>query len=189
MPWFLDPNVYSKLPFYMNTETWLAALKLLAAFLFARALWRRGVRGARLAGSVWVFLFGIFLTVMLSMHALVIVLLRVLNRPAGSAVFYDFRLYSLVLMAVVLVAQGIRLVRAAPRLADGVHGAAREAVRATATVIVVAAPLIPLQFFGVLLTAGSLLTLAAVAAAARTPSRSRAPAASRPVASAAVLAG
>lgn len=164
MPWFLNPRAYEGLPFYQNPELYLFLAKAAAAALFARALHRRGARGARLALASWLGFLGIFLVVMMSMHALVIIGMRALDRPAGTPFGYDFRLYSLVLLAAVLGAQGVRLLGAARGVAAGVPGSRRAAASALGAVLALSAPLIPLQFFGVLLTALSVASLAALAA-------------------------
>ena len=162
MPWFLNPSAYDGMPLLRHPEFYLFLLKLLTTGVFAAAVWRRGMRGRRLALSVWVFFFGLFLAVMLSMHDLVILGLRIFERPAGQPFVYDFHLYSLLLLGVVLISQGLRLLRAAFPLAEGCPNARRDTIRATLIVLALAAALIPIQFFGFVLTAGSLVTLVAV---------------------------
>jgi len=174
MPWFLNPSAYRDLPIYQNPEFYLFVLKLLVTGLFAGAMWRRGARGRRLLAGTWVFFYGLFLTLMLSTHSLVILGLRLFERPAGSPFVYDFHLYALLLVGAVFISQGVRFLRAAPRLA-GQTGGRREALRTSLVVLGLAAPMIPLQFFGAVLTAGSLVSVAAVllvphAAAAALPS-------------------
>lgn len=162
MPWFLNPTAYDGLPFHQNPEFYLFILKLLVTGLFAAAMWRRGVRGRRLLASTWVFFYGVFLTVMLSMHSMVILGLRLFERPAGEPFVYDFKLYALLLVGAAFISQGLRYLRAAARLADAGGGGRREALRASLVVLGLAAPMIPLQFFGVVLTAGSLFSLAVI---------------------------
>lgn len=167
MPWFLNPYVYHDLPVYQNPEVYLFLAKLAATALFVRLLRRRGVRGRRLAAAGWGFFFGLFLVVMLSMHTLVISGLRLFERPAGTALAYDFHLYSLLLLAAVLIAQGARSLRAAAAVATGDARGWREGARATAVVLAVAVPLVPLQFFGSVLTAMALVNLGVLALARR----------------------
>lgn len=162
MPWFLNPSAYRDLPVYQNPEFYLFLVKLLATALFAAAMWRRGVRGRRLVASAWVFFFGLFLTVMLSTHSLVILGLRLFERPAGAPFVYDFHLYALLLVGAVFIAQGLRCLRAAARLTDADGGGRREALRASCVVLCLAAPMIPIQFFGVVLSAASIVSAAAV---------------------------
>ena len=162
MPWFLNPLAYRGLPVYQNPEFYLFILKLLVTGLFARAMWRRGARGRRLLASTWVFFFGLFLTVMLSMHSLVILGLRLFERPAGAPFVYDFHLYALLLVGAVFISQGLRCLRSAARLSAADSEGRREALRASYIVLGLAAPLIPIQFFGLVLTAGSLVSVAAV---------------------------
>jgi len=90
----------------------------------------------------------------------VILGLRLFERPPGVPFVYDFRLYSLLLLGAVLFVQGVRLLRAATAIAAGTPAARGEAVRTSLIVLGLAAGLIPIQFFGAVLTAGSLVTLA-----------------------------
>ncbi|HEX2191254.1 MAG TPA: hypothetical protein VHG51_20255 [Longimicrobiaceae bacterium] len=160
MPWFLNPRVYELLPLHLNPELYYVVLKLLATGLFARGLVRQGVRGRALASATWSFFFGLFVAVMLSLHALVVLGLRVFERAPGAPFVYDFRLFSLLLLAGVLVPQGVRCLRAAPGLARGEGAAWRDALRATCVVAAVGLALVPLQFFGLVLTAMGAVSLA-----------------------------
>lgn len=172
MPWFLNPSVYQNLPAHQNPELYLFVLKLLATALFAVTVWRRGARGRRLLAGTWVFFYGLFLTTMLCMHSLVILGLRLFERPADAPFVYDFKLYALLLVGAVFISQGVRYLRAAPRLA-GQTGGRREALRTSLVVLGLAVPLIPLQFFGTVLTVGSLVSVGAVLLA--TPAGAAAP--------------
>ena len=163
MPWFLNPSAYRDLPVYQNPELYLFILTLLITALFAGAMWRRGARGRALLAGTWVFFYGLFLTVMLSTHAVVVLGLRLFEREGGAPFVYDFKLYALLLVGAVFISQGVRYLRAAPRIA-GSDGGRREVLRASLVVLGLAAPLIPLQFFGVVLTAGGLVSVAAVTA-------------------------
>ena len=136
MPWFLNPSAYRGLPVYQNPEFYLFALKVLAAAVFAAAMWRRGARGRQLAAGTWVFFYGLFLAAMLSMHSVVILGLRLFERPAGAPFVYDFNLYALLLVGAAFISQGVRYVRAAPRLCAADVGGRREALRASCCVLV-----------------------------------------------------
>lgn len=163
MPWFLNPSAYQGLPVYQNPELYLFIIKLLATAAFAVAMRRRGARGRRLVAGTWVFFYGLFLAVMLSAHSLVILGLRLFERPAGAPFVYDFKLYSLLLVGAAFITQGVRYVRAAGRLAAAADGAARrEALRASYVVLALAVPMIPIQFFGAVLTAGGVVSIMAL---------------------------
>lgn len=174
MPWFLNPSVYHGLPVYQNPEFYLFIIKLLATAVFAVAMRRRGARGRRLLASTWVFFYGLFLAVMLSMHSVVILGLRLFERPAGDPFVYDFKLYSLLLVGAAFITQGVRYMRAAGRLAASDGAAKREALRASYVVLALAVPMIPIQFFGTVLTAGGVVSIMALIllAPAREPSYS-----------------
>ena len=162
MPWFLNPSVYHCLPLYQNPELYLFIVKLLVTAVFAVAMRRRGARGRTLAAGTWVFFYGLFLAVMLSTHSVVILGLRLFERPAGAPFVYDFKLYSLLLVGAVFVTQGVRYVRAAGRLAAAGGAARREALRASYVVLALAAPMIPIQFFGTVLTVGGVVSIMAL---------------------------
>jgi hypothetical protein len=162
MPWFLNPNIYNKLPVYQNPELYLFVFKLAATAFFGVLLWKSGVSLRRLIGTTYIFFYGTFITVMLFMHNTVILGLRIFDRPNGDSAAYDFHLYSLILLGSVLIFQGVRSLRAALMLKAGNENGIREARRAALIVLAVAVPLIPLQFFGMVLTLLSLLNLAAI---------------------------
>ena len=159
MPWFLNPRAYERLPVYQNPELYYLIIKVLAALIFAVLLYRRGARGLALAGATWAFFFGLFVAFMMTMHAGVILGLRALERPSGEPFVYDFYLFSLMLLAGVLVPQGLRMIVAAPSLALRERNARRRTVYATVVVLAVGAALIPIQFFGVILTVAAVVLL------------------------------
>lgn len=162
MPWFLNPFVYNKLPLYQNPELYLFIAKLAAVAIFAFLLRRHGVNGRRFLAITWIFFYGTFITVMLFMHNFVILGLRIFERSADAKFSYDFHLYSLILLGTILFLQGIRSIRSSLLLRAGDENGIREALRATYVVLAVAVPLIPLQFFGMVLTVLSLINLAAI---------------------------
>ena len=159
MPWWLNPSVYQQLPAYQNPEVYYFLLKVLATGAFARMLWQRGLRGRWLFAGTWNFFFGLFLVFMLSMHSLVIAGLRVFDRPEGIPFTYDFYFFSLLLLGAVLIAQGVWCLRAATALPGGDSRAWSESVRASLIVLAIAVALIPIQFFGLVLTVFSLVQL------------------------------
>jgi hypothetical protein len=159
MPWFLNPSVYGHLPLHQNPELYYFVVKLLATALFARGLARRGIRGRALLSATWTFFFGLFVAVMLGLHAGVILGLRLFERAPGTAFTYDFRLFSLLLLAGVLVPQGVRCLRAAGGLARRERAAWSQAFRSTCIVLAVALALVPLQFFGIVLAVLSAASL------------------------------
>ena len=162
MPWYLNPRIYENLPIYQNPELYLFIAKLTATVIFALLLRKRGIRGKRLLAITWIFFYGTFVTVMLFMHNFVILGLRIFGGAANTNFSYDFHLYSLILLGSVLFLQGVRSLRADLLLRDEDENGRHEALRATWIVLAVAVPLIPLQFFGTVLTIFSLLNLAAL---------------------------
>lgn len=162
MPWFLNPTIYGSLPVYQNPEFYLFIVKLAATAIFAFLLWKQGFSRRQLLAITYIFFYGTFMTVMLFMHNIVILGLRIFERSANDNFSYDFRLYSLVLLGTILFLQGIRSLRSALLLKAGDESGIREAQRATLIVLAVAIPLIPIQFFGTVLTVFSLLNLVAV---------------------------
>ena len=162
MPWYLNPRIYENLPVYQNPELYLFIAKLVATAIFALWLRKRGVSGKRLVATTWIFFYGTFITVMLFMHNFVILGLRIFGRPAGTDFSYDFYLYSLILLGSVLFLQGVRSIQAALLIRVESETGSREALRATWIVLAVAVPLIPIQFFGIVLTVLSLLNFAVV---------------------------
>ena len=67
----------------------------------------------------------------------------------------------MILLGAVLFLEGVRSLRAAFLLKNGDESGVREAQRASWTVLAISVPLIPIQFFGIVLTVFSLLNLAA----------------------------
>ncbi len=139
--------------------------------------WRRGLRGFGFAGVLFALFYGHTLVVMLAAHCADVAFNTARGRSVidGSAISYDWRTYSLLLFGALLVHQGARSVRAGLRWSRGASDAAPEVLRATAVVLALVLPTIPIHaFFGVLIGGASALTAGVVAAAARA---ARAPAA------------
>jgi hypothetical protein len=161
MPWFLNPNIYHKLPIYQNPELYLFILKIAVTATFALFLWKQGIRRHQLLAVTYIFFYGVFLTVMLFMHNIVILGLRIFERTTGNF-SYDFHLYSLILLGSILFSQGVRLLHSAFRLKAQDKNGIYKAKHATWIVLAVTIPLIPIQFFGVVLTILSVVNLAVI---------------------------
>jgi hypothetical protein len=122
---------------------------------WVRLLLRRGLRGRGLALSSAVAFLGLVLIVTMTAHCL-----DVLSRLAigtgydGRAFVYNFRVYSLLLLGVVLIACGLRLLRISLAIGAQTRPIWGPAVGALATVLILVAPLIPIQgFFAIPLSA------------------------------------
>ena len=113
---------------------------------------------------------------MLSMHSLVIAGLRAFGRPEGISFTYDFYFFSLLLLGAVLIAQGVCCLRGATALPRGDFRAWSESVRASLVVLAIAVALIPIQFFGLVLTVFSLIQMGGLGLVRR--AMAKAPAAS-----------
>ncbi len=82
---------------------------------------------------------------------------------AGAPAFeYGFTFYSLVLLGVLLVGPGLACLWQTRRLWRGEASARRAALRWSALLLLLNAPLIPLQDFAILLTVASALNLIAL---------------------------
>jgi hypothetical protein len=161
MPWYLNPNIYNKLPVYQNPELYLFIFKLAATAIFAFYLWKQGVSRRRLMAITYIFFYGAFMTVMLFMHNTVILGLRIFEQTSDNFT-YDFHLYSLILLGSILFLQGISLLRSALVLKAEDENGRGQALRANWIILAVTIPLIPIQFFGIVLTVFSLLNLAVI---------------------------
>ncbi len=160
MPWYLNPRIYENLPLYQNPEFYLFIFKIALTAIFAFILWKQGISKKQLLAISYVFFYGIFLSVMLFMHNFVILGMHIFEQNKNYS--YNFHLYSLILLGTILFIQGIRSLRAALLLKAGVENGIRESLRATWIVLAVSIPLIPIQFFGIVLTVFSLLNLALI---------------------------
>lgn len=157
--------------FFFYADYYALAAKLAIIIFFVARAWRAGARGALLLAASWVFLVGTFVAVMLSFHNAEIVYRALTNqgsyRSPGSGFTYDFRFYSLVLFGCVMISQGVPMMRAARDLSRGSGEAAGRLLRPTLVVLALSAPLIPIQFFGAVLTACAALNLPALLLARR----------------------
>ncbi|HEV2736807.1 MAG TPA: hypothetical protein VGV85_18350 [Longimicrobiaceae bacterium] len=131
---------------------------------------RRGLRGRRLFSAGLVGFYGVVLVVTMTAHCIDIFSRLCVGKGYDGAAFtYDFRVYGLMLLGVLLIACGARLLRSA--LEAGHADAARgTAARTTLLVLAVVAPLIPIHsFFAIPLTALGVLTLVVLAFAGVRP--------------------
>ena len=175
--------------FFFYADYYALAAKLAIIGFFVVRAWREGVRGALLVAGSWAYLVGTFVTVMLSFHTAEIVYRALTDQGSyhnpGAGFTYDFRFYSLVLFGCVMISQGVPMMRAARDLSRGAGGAAGRLLRPTLVVLALSAPLIPLQFFGSVLTACALLNLLALLVARAALRRKAAPREAPPAALAA----
>jgi hypothetical protein len=144
-------------------------LVLVAIALFTIAvIWalrRSGARGGRLLTASIVAFNGVALIAMMVGHSLDIASRLYVGRSyEGVELTYNFRIYSLFLLAAVLTACGMALVRAAFGLTRNTAGATRHGLRSAAVTLLVVIPLLPIQsFFAIILTVLALLSTAALA--------------------------
>ena len=127
---------------------------------------RRGAHGRDWFSASWLAFFGIALLLMMSTHTVEVVYNAVRGGRTieGQPWAYNFRTYSLLLLAGVLLSQAVRALRVLPRVARGEARGWRIALSAAAIVLAVSAPLIPVHaFFGVMWTVISALTLIVLA--------------------------
>ena len=120
----------------------------------------------------WLSFFGIALLLMMTTHTVEVVF----NTMRGSKTIeglqwgYNFRTYSLLLLAAVLLTQAVRALRSVRALARGEEAARRAALNAAFIVFAVCAPLVPVHaFFGIMWTAISALTLVVLLLLGRRP--------------------
>ena len=135
-------------------------------------LWRRNIRGRSLFAAAWLSFYGLALTASMLAHSVEIIYRAATRLDAGGgfASIYNFRLYSLLLLAALLIWAGIQCLRAAPLLGRGSAEARRAALRASGVALAIVAPLIPIQaVFGTLLTVLSVLSLLMLTWASTTP--------------------
>jgi hypothetical protein len=140
----------------------LVPIGLLAGVLFGwHNLRRRGLRKQDLVMSLWVLFYGLALVLMMALHVFEVTYHLVAGGTTltGQAWRYDFRSYSLLLLGALLIWQGVVLLKSAGGVTR-TREICFEAFKATAIVLAVVVPLIPIQaFFGVILTVLSVVTL------------------------------
>jgi hypothetical protein len=131
-----------------------------------RARRRGAAKELAALGALTVFC-GAVTIALATLHSLVIFMLRLAAWQKGAGFGWDFRAYSLFLLAGVLITTGVLLVRSAPGLTRRELLAWRGAVAAAVALVAVNAPLAPLQGFAIALGLFALLTLVLLAAAKR----------------------
>jgi hypothetical protein len=144
----------------------LVGVLLGTALLFS---WHRSVhaRGRALVAATWLGFFGLFLVLSMVAHTVEIAwhLMRGDAQISGEPWTYDFRSYSLLLLAAVLIAIGAGVLGAAANLSRGRGNGRHAATVLTAATLAVALPLIPIQaFFGLLVSGLAGITLLVLAA-------------------------
>jgi hypothetical protein len=119
-----------------------------------------GARGRVLAVAGWSFWTGMVITVMLTLHCVQITWMAFSGVYTSRTGFTcDFRYYSLMLLAAVLLPQGVRMLKCARALARREEESRRGLTRASLVVTAAALPLIPIQMFGGVLSAFCLVNL------------------------------
>jgi hypothetical protein len=116
---------------------------------------------------------GAIVAVLLSGHTVSVVAQRLASRrpdwqpgePHATlfGVPWDFRFFALILFGVLGVACGVRCIDSAAGMASSRTGAVQQGVRASLAMLILFAPVIPLQHFALLTTALATLNLAALA--------------------------
>jgi hypothetical protein len=130
-----------------------------ASIWFAVRARKRGARALATVGAV-AFFSGALIASLGGAHTLAVVG-RALRRPSFV---YDFRLYSLVLLGVCQITGGVRCLSTSWSLVRGSAGAWKAALAATAWLLIVNVPLVPITGFAglpALLASATLITLIA----------------------------
>ena len=136
---------------------------IVATIWFAVATGRRGARVLAAVGAV-TFFCGALIALLGTAHTLAVIG-RAFSRP--PAFEYDFRLYSLVMLGVSLIAGGLRCLSTSWNVARGDVRAWKAALTATILLLVVNVPLMPIQGFAVAFTALLLVSLITLIATRR----------------------
>ena len=134
-----------------------------ATIWFAVAAGRRGARVLAAVGAV-TFFCGALIAFLGLAHTLAVIG-EAFSRP--PAFEYDFRLYSLVMLGVSLIAGGLRCLSTSWNVARGDARAWKAALTATILLLVINVPLMPIQGFAVAFTALLLVSLIALIATRR----------------------
>ncbi len=135
-----------------------------ATIWFATTARRRGAGALAAVGAV-TFFCGALIASLGLVHTLAVTG-RALSR-LGPAFEYDFRLYSLIMLGVVLIAGGVRCLTTAWNVARGDPRAWKAALEATTMLLVVNVPLMPIQGFAVGFSMFLMVTLLALIATRR----------------------
>jgi hypothetical protein len=147
---------------------------LLSTIAVIWALRRSGGRGGQLLAASIVAFNGVALIAMMVGHSLDIASQLYVGRSCEGVEFtYNFRTYSLFLLAAVLTACGTALVQAAFGLTRNTAGATRHGLRSAALTLLVVIPLLPIQLFFASILAVLALVSTVVLALQRVPAEIR----------------
>jgi len=116
-----------------------------ATIWFIAAARRRGASSPLIAVAAIGFLVGALIAALGATHSLTVIGVALRRSPFE----YDFRLYSLVMLGVLLVTGGLRCLALAWKLTQGDARAWRSSLEATTMLLVVNVPLMPIQGFAV----------------------------------------
>lgn len=132
----------------------LPVLVITLIWFIRRGLRQHAPRPLLACGAVNL-LFSVLITGVTTAHIVGVVARRILLHVSGRAagepdltylgIHYDFRLYGLILMGVVLLFQAVPWMAAAPALTGGSQKAWNRAIRSLAFIALVVIPLLPLQ--------------------------------------------
>ena len=140
----------------------LLVVSLIGSLVF---LWRRGLRGGRLAIVTFAMFYGLAVISTLGMHSLDVLYgltHRLTSFGTGKPFAWDWHTYSLLLFGVLMIWFGVECVRRALRMSIGsdAHAARSEFLRLAGIMLLIVLPIIPIQpLFG---AAGSLLSVIAL---------------------------
>lgn len=134
----------------MSSETLLDPALLLLLAVVGGTIWfavatRGGVSGTLRTVGAASFFCGALIGSLGSAHLLAVIGRAIFRR--GPTFEYDFRLYSLILLGVLLITGGVRSVAAAWKLTQGDARAWKTALATTAMLLAVNLPLVPIQGF------------------------------------------
>lgn len=134
------------------------AASVIATVIATRRLVRDDVPLARLLVAAYVYLAGTCIATLGVAH-LTAVFAQSIERVRQSRFLYDFRLYSLVLLGVALIAAGVMAAVRSASLARGSLEAWRASLAAWTTILAINLPLAPLQTFAVVFSGLAALAL------------------------------
>lgn len=145
-----------------GTDIAVLVVIVVGTVFLTHRLWRNGARGMRYAVTLSLCFLGLVLVATMTAH-LVDILYKLSHgtTPQGALFRYDFRVYSLLLLGVLLAAAGLFLLRSGGGIGRGA-GSLLAARRIVVGVLLLVVPLIPIQaFFAIPLSviAGICLTL------------------------------
>ena len=145
-------------------------LTTVAVVVASTIFFRRARRFRRSPLDLAVATFGFAVNVLMAALALThaVAVVTVAVRREGP-LLYDFRFYSLLLLGAVLVSLALLCILAAPGIARGEPNARRRALAASASLLAVNIPLMPLQGFAVAFTAFAAVNAAGMLLLRRAP--------------------